>query len=130
MMTYPWPRCMAGLGSLLALEILLLSPCWSTSLCCLATCLGLALGCCSLSRSFRCRRYLLLLPSLGLLGCRVLRLLPQLWSLGLFLLDVVEGHSHDSLLELGHLACAFLRRLIHLALLMHAPPRLRPTQFH
>merc|ERR1719401_2108534 len=25
-MTYPWPRCTAGLGSLLALEVLLLSP--------------------------------------------------------------------------------------------------------
>merc|ERR1719471_231791 len=71
-----------------------------------------------------------LLPSLGLLGSRVLRLLPQLWSLGLFFLDVVEGHAHNSFLKLCHFPSTLLRCLIHLALLVHASPSLCPPQFH
>merc|ERR1719320_1562326 len=47
---------------------------------------------------------------------------------GLLLLDVVEGHPDDGLLELLGLAGALLRLLVRLALLVHAAPSLRPAQ--
>mmetsp|Transcript_128087 Transcript_128087/g.398946 ORF Transcript_128087/g.398946 Transcript_128087/m.398946 type:complete len:201 (+) Transcript_128087:35-637(+) len=102
---------------------------------------GAALGLLRCRRRLRLRRHLaaglgrglggrdLRLARLGLLGGRLLGLLPELRLLGLLPLDVLERHADDGLLELLHLARALRRLLVGRALLVHAPPRLGPAQF-
>mmetsp|Transcript_17108 Transcript_17108/g.37671 ORF Transcript_17108/g.37671 Transcript_17108/m.37671 type:complete len:220 (+) Transcript_17108:36-695(+) len=69
-------------------------------------------------------------PRLRLLGCGLLRRLAQLRLLRLLLLDVIQRHADDGLLELLRLPSALLGLIVHLTLLVHLPPCLGPTQLH
>ena len=51
-------------------------------------------------------------------------------TLGLLLLDVIEGHTDDGLLELDGALALLLAAFLSLALLVHAAPLLGPRELH
>merc|ERR1719253_186895 len=73
---------------------------------------------------------LLLLPRLGFLCRGFCSLLSQLWLLSLLLLDIIQGHANNGLLELLRPPGALLACLISFTLLVHASPCLSPTKLH
>merc|ERR1719215_930908 len=101
--------------SLPALEVLLGTACRGAALWRLGTAgrLGLALG-----------------ARLRLLGRGLLCRLTKLGLLRLLILDVIQRHAHDRLLELLRLARALLGGVVRVALLVHAAPGLGPAQPH